>query len=252
MGGWVDLYMRRFIALLLFIGLAWGQDVLLTIDKKEFKGKLLEQSDKNTTFLPDGQKTPQKIPNRLIKEIRLESNKIIDFGNDFLISELEKKDIFSENLELNQYPQFDTTKSEPAIDYATFKYLSLSFGILDDHTGFSLISSTFNIPINRMTEAYIGFGGLVTPFGAAFTTAGGLKLYYIRSKISIYSILAIQKMTHSDNIFSSGSIGLSLRSDEHIQIKLGVLVFHSLTKHSEGIGGKGRKAFPFGGVTLSF
>ena len=36
---------------------------MLTIDKKEFKGKFLEQSEKNTTFLPDGQKTPQKIPN---------------------------------------------------------------------------------------------------------------------------------------------------------------------------------------------
>ena len=244
--------MSKYLLLLLFIGLTFGQDLLLTIDKKEFKGKLLEQSDKNTTFLLDGQKAPQKIPNRLIKEIRLDSNKIIDFDNDFLISELGQKDIIYEHSGTNQNFQFDTLKSKLSNDHITFKPVHLSWGIFDDKTGFSLFSATFNIPINRMREAYIGLGGLVTPFGAAFTTAGGLKLYYIRSKISIYSILAIQKMTHSDNILSSGSVGLSLRSDAHIQIKLGVLVFHSLTKHSEGIGGKGRKTFPFGGVTLSF
>ena len=44
--------MPRYLSLLLFIGLACGQDVLLTIDKKESKGKLIEQSDKNITFLP--------------------------------------------------------------------------------------------------------------------------------------------------------------------------------------------------------
>ena len=57
--------MSRYLSILVFIGLVWGQDILITIDKKEFKGKLLEQSDKNTNFLPDGQKAPQKIPNKL-------------------------------------------------------------------------------------------------------------------------------------------------------------------------------------------
>ena len=238
--------MHRYLSILLFIGLSWGQDVLLTIDKKEFKGKLLEHSDKHTTFLPDGQNTPQKIPNRLIKEIRLESNKIIDFGNDFLISELEKKDIIIEDSETNQHAQFDTTKSKPANDYTTFKPVNLSWGIFDDKTGFSLFSATFNIPLNRMREAYIGFGGLVTPFGAGYTTSGGLKLYYIRSKISIYSILSIQRI-NSGAIYSSGSIGLSLRSDKHIQLKLGGFLIYSLTEEWSSV-----SAFPFGGITLAF
>jgi len=237
--------MRRYI-ILFFIGFAWGQDILLTIDKKEFKGKYLEQSDKYTKFLPDGQKTPQKIPNRLIKNIHLESNEIIDFGNDFLISKQEMKDLSSSESKPNQYLQFDTTKSKPANDYTTFKHVNLSFGIFDDKTGFSLFSSTFNIPLNRMRELYIGIGGLVTPFGAAFTTAGGLKLYYIRSKISIYSILAIQRMS-SDAIFSSGSIGLSLRPEKHIQIKLGGFRAYSLNENLRSLG-----AFPFAGITLAF
>ena len=238
--------MKKYLILLLFIGLAWGQDVLLTIDKKEFKGKLLEQSDKHTTFLPNGQKTPQKIPNRLIKEIRLESNKIIDLGNDFLISELENEDIIIEDSETNQHLQFDTAKSKPANDYTTFKPVNLSWGIFDDKTGFSLFSVTFNIPLNEMREAYIGFGGLVTPYGAGYTTSGGLKLYYIKSKISIYSILSIQRI-NSGAIFSSGSIGLSLRSDKRIQLKLGGFLIYSLTEERSSV-----SAFPFGGITLAF
>ena len=236
----------RFLSLLLFINLSWGQDILLTIDKKEFKGKYLEQSDKNTKFLPDGQKTPQIIPNRLIKSIYLESNEIIDFDNDFLISELEKKKVLSSNSEPNHYIQFDTTKSKTANHYATFKPVNLSWGIFDDKTGFSLFSATFNIPLNRMREAYIGFGGLVTPYGAGYTTSGGLKLYYIRSKISIYSILSIQRI-NSGAIFSSGSIGLSLRSDKRIQLKLGGFLIYSLTEERSSV-----SAFPFGGITLAF
>jgi len=238
--------MHRYLSLLLFIGLAWGQDVLVAVDGKECKGKLLEQEKEYLFFLPDGAKEAQKLSIRLIKEIRLSNKEILDFGNDFLVSELEKKDIFSKNSRLNHYLQFDTTKSEPANDYKNFKPLNLSFGIFDDKTGFSLISSTFNIPLNRITELYIGIGGIVTPFGGAITTAGGLKLYYIRSKISIYSILAIQMMS-SDAIFSSGSIGLSLRPEKHIQIKLGGFLAYSLNENSGSLG-----AFPFAGITLAF
>ena len=54
--------MSRYLSILVFIGLVYGQDILITIDKKESKGKLLEQSDKNTTFLPDGQKNHRKFP----------------------------------------------------------------------------------------------------------------------------------------------------------------------------------------------
>ena len=97
-----------------------------------------------------------------------------------------------------------------------------------------------------MKEAYIGFGGLVTPYGAGYTTSGGLKLYYIKSKISIYSILSIQRI-NSGAVFSSGSIGLSLRSDKRIQLKLGGFLIYSLTEERSSV-----SAFPFGGINLAF
>ena len=42
--------MVRYISLLLFIGLAWGQDVLVAVDGKEHKGKLLEQEEEYLFF----------------------------------------------------------------------------------------------------------------------------------------------------------------------------------------------------------
>ena len=77
--------MVRYISLLLFIGLAWGQDVLVAVDGKEHKGKLLEQEEEYLFFLPDGAKQAQKLPIRLIKEIRLSNKEILDFGNDLVI-----------------------------------------------------------------------------------------------------------------------------------------------------------------------
>ena len=148
----------KYLSLLLFINLSWGQDILLTIDKKEFKGKYLEQSDKNTKFLPDGQKTPQIIPNRLIKSIYLESNEIIDFDNDFLISELEKKKVLSSNSEPNHYIQFDTKKSKP-IDG---KKISISLGFGGNRL-MSLISITKDIKVKDDFGIFFG-GGWSVPF----------------------------------------------------------------------------------------
>ena len=76
--------MVRCLSLLLFIGLAWGQDVLVAVDGKEHKGKLLEQEEEYLFFLPDGAKQAQKLPIRLIKEIRLSNKEILDFGNDLV------------------------------------------------------------------------------------------------------------------------------------------------------------------------
>ena len=163
-----------------------------------------------------------------------------------MISGLEKKDIVIEDSKTNQHLRLDTTKSKPANDYTTFKTVNLSWGLFNDKTGFSLFSATLNIPLNIMKEAYIGFSGLVTTYSAEYTTAGGLKLYYIKSKISIYSILSIQRM-HSGAIFSSGSIRLSLKSDKRIQLKLGGSLIYSLTEESSSV-----IAFLFGGITLAF
>ena len=84
--------MVRYLTLLFLIGLVNGQDILVAVDGKEFKGRLIQQEDKYLFFLPDGLKETQKIPIRLIKEIRI-GNKTLDFGNDLVISVAEVSDI---------------------------------------------------------------------------------------------------------------------------------------------------------------
>ena len=81
--------MVRYFTLLLFIGLAWGQDVLVAVNGKEYKGKLLEQEDEYLFFLPDGAKQAQKLPIRLIKEIRLGNKETLDVGNDLVTFDSE-------------------------------------------------------------------------------------------------------------------------------------------------------------------
>ena len=76
--------MKKIIFLLIFIASVSAQDVLVAVDAKEFKGKLLEQDKEYVFFKPDGAQQSQKIPIRLIKEIRLGNGEIIDFGNDYL------------------------------------------------------------------------------------------------------------------------------------------------------------------------
>ena len=44
----------------------------------------MEQEEEYVFFKPDGAQQSQKIPIRLIKEIRLGNGEIIDFGNDYL------------------------------------------------------------------------------------------------------------------------------------------------------------------------
>ena len=81
--------MVRYFTLLLVIGLAWGQDVLVAVDGKEYKGKLLEQEEGYLFFLPDGAKQAQKLPIRLIKEIRLGNKETLDVGNDLVTFDSE-------------------------------------------------------------------------------------------------------------------------------------------------------------------
>ena len=73
--------------LLIFIASVSAKDVLVAVDAKEFKGKLLEQDKEYVFFKPDGAQQSQKIPIRLIKEIRLGNGEIIDFGNDYLTAQ---------------------------------------------------------------------------------------------------------------------------------------------------------------------
>ena len=76
--------MKRFLPLLILTGLLFGQDTLRTVSGQVVIGKLMEQEEEYVFFKPDGAQQSQKIPIRLIKEIRLGNGKIIDFGKDVL------------------------------------------------------------------------------------------------------------------------------------------------------------------------
>ena len=76
--------MKHFLPILFFTGLLFGQDTLRTVSGQVVIGKLMEQEEEYVFFKPDGAQQSQKIPIRLIKEIRLGNGEIIDFGNDYL------------------------------------------------------------------------------------------------------------------------------------------------------------------------
>ena len=76
--------MKHFLPILFLTGLLFGQDTLRTVSGQVVIGKLMEQEEEYVFFKPDGAQQSQKIPIRLIKEIRLGNGEIIDFGNDYL------------------------------------------------------------------------------------------------------------------------------------------------------------------------
>ena len=82
--------MKHFLPILFLTGLLFGQDTLRTVSGQVVIGKLMEQEEEYVFFKPDGAQQSQKIPIRLIKEIRLGNGEIIDFGNDFLTTNSEE------------------------------------------------------------------------------------------------------------------------------------------------------------------
>ena len=64
---------------------------------------------------------------------------------------------------------------------------NISIGMFDDKTGLSLIGYTCNIKLNEMNELFFGGGTSLI----VFTGAGGLKHYYKKSNLSIYSVLSL-------------------------------------------------------------
>ena len=79
--------MVRYISLLLFIGMMFGQDVLKTVSGKEYKGKYLKAEGGKVFFIPEGASSPTQVPIVSINEIITETGKKIS-----LLSTLIMKD----------------------------------------------------------------------------------------------------------------------------------------------------------------
>ena len=85
--------MGRYISLLLFIGMMFGQDVLKTVSGKEYKGKYLKTEGGKVFFIPEGANSPlQVVPVKLIQTLKLKDGHfIIGDGKSILTFEEYQK-----------------------------------------------------------------------------------------------------------------------------------------------------------------
>ena len=105
-----------------------------------------------------------------------------------------------------------------------FKNHNLSIGIFDDRIGLSLIGYTYNIKLNEMNNFYLGGGTSIV----AHTISGGLKHYYKKSNLSIYSVFSLKKMFMDNESSGTGefttvtaSFSLEYNLSNWTQINLG-------------------------------
>ncbi len=144
--------MKRFLPLLMLTGLLFGQDVLVAVNAEEYKGKfvdikrfiiakdkdyvLFKFDDRSLEFLMNEKiekewlyhnntaQQLQKIPTRLIKEIRLADGEILDIGNNFIIADSKEElihEVINESVQLNN----SETESVQLINSDTVQYQSL-------------------------------------------------------------------------------------------------------------------------------
>ena len=79
--------MKRFLPFLILTGLLFGQDVLITVSGKEYKGEYLKTEGGKVFFIPEGASFPTQVPIESINEIITETGEKIS-----LLSTLIMKD----------------------------------------------------------------------------------------------------------------------------------------------------------------
>ena len=79
--------MVRYISLLLFIGMMFGQDVLKTVSGKEYKGKYLKAEGGKVFFIPEGASFPTQVPIESINEIITETGEKISFLSTLIMKD---------------------------------------------------------------------------------------------------------------------------------------------------------------------
>ena len=142
----------RFLPLLILTGLLFGQDVLVAVNAEEYEGKFVdikrfiiakdkdyvlfkfddgsleflmnEKIEKEWLYHNNTAQQLQKIPTRLIKEIRLADGEILDIGNNFIITDSKEElihEVINESVQLNN----SETESVQLINSDTVQYQSL-------------------------------------------------------------------------------------------------------------------------------
>ena len=123
---------------------------------------------------------------------------------------------------------------------------NISIGMIDDRTGLSLISYTYNVKQTDMDEYFIGGGTMLI----AFTGTVGWKHYYKKSKLSISSVLCGQYVAHLGFIGFMPTASFTIEYDlvDWAQVKLGGIGLIMLS--GDNIGDSG--VIPFVGLNFRF
>ena len=190
--------MIKHLTLLLFIGLAWGQDSLDKLILKngiEYLGKFEKEKEGVIFFKPVGDFSPQPIEESKVDTILI----AYDLAND------EKK--------INGKSDNRQRKH------------NVSFGLFNEYTGFSAVGYNYNIKVSEMSELFFGTGTsiLVTSMST------GIKTYLKKSKLSYYTTLSMDQSVFFSpfgfgfgNFFlSSFSVGLEYNYSDYSQLKFG-------------------------------
>ena len=122
---------------------------------------------------------------------------------------------------------------------------NLSVGMFDDRTGMSFIGYTYNIKQTAMDEYFIGAGTALL----IFTGTVGWKHYYMKSRISISSVVCGQYIAHLGYIGQAITVSPTLEYNltKWAQIKvggLGLMIFRD--------GNSFIDRFPFAGLNFRF
>ncbi len=122
---------------------------------------------------------------------------------------------------------------------------NVSVGMFDDRTGLSLIGYTYNIKQTTMDEYFIGAGTMLL----AFTGTVGWKHYYMKSKLSVYSVVCGQYIAHLGfaGIMSTMSTSLEYNLAKWAKVKLGGLGLIIFADEDIDTG-----VFPFAGLNFTF
>lgn len=129
---------------------------------------------------------------------------------------------------------------------------NISAGFFDDRTGFSLLSYSQDFKQYEKYELFASFGTVVS----GSTLSLGIKNYYLKSRLSIYSTFSAQFSFDMDlvdlreiYIAPTVALGAELRIIKSVYLKLGLFSGIYL---NDSDWGDGFPALPFIGLNIKF
>jgi hypothetical protein len=220
----------RFLPLLILTGLLFGQDVLVAVNAGEYKGKFVdikrfiiakdkdyvlfkfddgslgflmnEKIEKEWLYHNNTAQQLQKIPTRLIKEIRLANGEILDFGNNFIIADSEEElihEVINESVQLNN----SETESVQLINSDTLQYQSLYQFMQQRAARKRTVSEPYQIGVEEK------FFNIITdsdeiPFSSIVSIADTKIILDSGIDINIHDVLAVTTYRKIDPIGRNG------------------------------------------------